>query len=146
MSTAEKAAAYARFFDTLGPASKGELRRLAHPEMRFVDPFNDVRGIDRVCAVFDHMFETTKEPRFVTQPPLVAGDTAFIKWRFTCTIDHRFYTKPMTIDGVTEVSFDATGLVIAHIDYWDAASQLYEKLPLLGSLLRLIRRRLAVTG
>lgn len=146
MSTAETAKAYARFFDTLSPASKGELRRLAHPEMRFVDPFNDVRGIDRVCAVFDHMFETTKEPRFITQPPLIDGNAAFIKWRFTCMIANRFYHKRITIDGVTEVTFDEMGLVTAHIDYWDAASQLYEELPLLGGLLRFIRRRLAVTA
>jgi steroid Delta-isomerase len=146
MSTLEKAQAYARYFDELSTASKAELVKLAHPDIRFVDPFNDVRGIDKLLAVFDHMFETTREPRFVTEPPIVAGNTAFIKWRFTCTIDNRFYKKPITIDGVTEVTFDADGLITAHIDYWDAASQLYEKLPLLGGLLRLIRQRLAVKG
>lgn len=52
----------------------------------------------------------------------------------------------MTIDGVSEVRFDSVGLITAHIDYWDAARQLYEKLPLLGGVLRMIRHRLAVPG
>ena len=146
MSTLEKAKAYARYFDALSPASKDELKKLAHPDIHFVDPFNDVRGIDKLLAVFDHMFETTGEPRFVTEPPIVACNTAFIKWRFTCTVNSRFYAKPMTIDGVSEVRFDDAGLITSHIDYWDAAHQLYEKLPLLGGLLRMIRQRLAVPG
>lgn len=146
MSTAESAKAYARYFDRLRPESTHELKRLAHPDMRFVDPFNDVRGVDKVCAIFDHMFETTREPRFVTEPPIVGERSAFIKWRFTCRIESRFLTRPLTIDGVTEVEFDDQGSIIAHIDHWDAASQLYEKLPLLGSFLRFLRRRLAVIG
>ena len=146
MSTTERASAYARYFETLSPASRDTLRELAHPDIRFVDPFNDVRGIDKLLAVFDHMFETTKNPKFVTEPPIVSGKTAFIKWRFTCTVDNRFYRKAMTIDGLTEVRFDEADLIIAHIDYWDAAGQLYEKLPLLGGLLRAIRRRLAIPG
>ena len=146
MTTAERAKAYARYFDTLSPASRDALRALAHPDIRFVDPFNDVRGVDKLLAVFDHMFETTKDPKFVTEPPIVSGNTAFIKWHFTCTIENRFYHKVMIIDGVTEVQFDGAGLIIAHIDYWDAAGQLYEKLPLLGGLLRAIRRRLAIPG
>ena len=146
MTTLESAKAYARCFDELSPASKGELIKLAHPDIHFVDPFNDVRGIDKLLAVFDHMFETTREPKFVTEPPIVAGNTAFIKWRFSCTIEQRFFKRAMMIDGVTEVRFDKAGLITAHIDYWDAASQLYEKLPLLGGLLRMIRQRLAVPG
>jgi hypothetical protein len=146
MTTAEWARAYARYFDELSEGSKSELRRLAHPDIHFVDPFNDVRGIDEVCAVFDHMFETSEAPRFVTEPPLIAGHVAFIKWRFTCRIKNRFVTKPLTIDGITEVHFDDLGRVTEHLDYWDAARQLYEELPLLGGLLRLIRSRLAVQG
>ena len=144
MTTLERARAYARYFDTLSPASKDELKRLVHPDVHFVDPFNDIRGSDNLMAVFDHMFETTRNPHFVTEPPIVTGNTAFIKWRFTCAIENRFYKKPMTIDGVSEVRFDEAGLITAHIDYWDAARQLYEKLPLLGGLLRFVRSRLAV--
>lgn len=143
MTIRERAEAYARHFDTLGPASRDQLRQLVHPDIHFTDPFNDIHGIDKLMVVFDHMFETTKDPQFVTETPIVGGQTAFIKWRFTCTIEQRFYHREMTIDGVTEVRFDEAGLVIAHIDYWDAARQLYEQLPLLGSLLRRLRRRLA---
>jgi len=41
------------------------------------------------------------------------------------------------------VTFDDNGLVVAHIDYWDAAQNLYERLPLIGWLFAWLRRRLA---
>ena len=38
----------------------------------------------------------------------------------------------------------ADGRVAYHRDYWDAAEEVYEKIPLLGGLLRWIKRRLQV--
>jgi hypothetical protein len=103
-----------------------------------------VRGIEKVCAIFDHMFEISDDIRFATETPLVADQIAFIKWRFTCRVKSRFMAKPLTIDGITEVHFDECGRITEHIDYWDAARQIYEEVPLLGGVLRMIRSRLAV--
>ncbi|WP_413888997.1 hypothetical protein [Candidatus Aalborgicola defluviihabitans] len=33
------------------------------------------------------------------------------------------------------------GRILDHRDYWDAAEELYEKLPLLGGLMRWLKRR-----
>jgi len=41
---------------------------------------------------------------------------------------------------VTLLKFDAAGKVNYHRDYWDAAEELYEKLPLIGPLMRGLRR------
>jgi hypothetical protein len=38
---------------------------------------------------------------------------------------------------------DAQGLIVLHRDYWDAAEELYEKLPVVGALMRWLRRRAA---
>jgi hypothetical protein len=43
--------------------------------------------------------------------------------------------------GATHLVFDADGKVAVHRDYWDAAEELYEKLPLLGGLMRWLKRR-----
>jgi hypothetical protein len=37
--------------------------------------------------------------------------------------------------------FDAQGLITLHRDYWDAAEELYEKLPVLGGLMRWLKKR-----
>jgi hypothetical protein len=33
-----------------------------------------------------------------------------------------------------------------HLDHWDAAAQVYEQIPLLGSVLRVLRRKLSLPG
>ena len=47
------------------------------------------------------------------------------------------------IRGASHLRFDAAGKVVWHRDYWDAAEELYEKLPGIGWLMRLLKRRLA---
>ena len=36
---------------------------------------------------------------------------------------------------------DAQGLVTLHRDYWDAAEELYEKLPVVGAMMRWLKSR-----
>jgi hypothetical protein len=35
-------------------------------------------------------------------------------------------------------------LIAIHRDYWDAAQELYEKIPVLGAVLRGLRRKLSI--
>jgi hypothetical protein len=44
---------------------------------------------------------------------------------------------------MSEVAFGADGRALSHIDHWDAGGQFYARLPVLGTLIRLVKRRLA---
>jgi hypothetical protein len=39
------------------------------------------------------------------------------------------------------VVFNEEGRVTMHRDYWDAAEELYEKLPVVGALMRWLKKR-----
>lgn len=140
-STAAAATAYGRFWAELSPATTIDLLALADPAMRFKDPFNDFRGADRVVAMLDHMFQNTEAPRFVVAHTAVADDTAFYRWDFTCRL--RRPRTALDLAGVSEVRFGPDSRVVEHIDHWDAASQVYARIPVLGAVLRLLARRLA---
>jgi hypothetical protein len=45
--------------------------------------------------------------------------------------------------GVSHLRFDAEGRVDYHRDYWDAAEELYMKLPAIGLLMRGLRKVIA---
>ena len=137
-----KAAAYAAYFERVSLDNLNELRDLCAPDVRFRDPFNDVRGHDQIVRVFAKMYEDVAEPTFEVIDNAVSGSNSYIRWVF------RFKNKkngtPFSIDGMTEVHFDDAGRVTSHLDHWDVASQLYERVPVLGTVLRAIRRRLAL--
>lgn len=131
--------AYGDFFEALTPERLDELDRYFAPDARFRDPFNDVTGIAAIRAVFEHMFRHCPRPRFEILEHAVTGRTAFIRWHFT---DGRVHGRTLDVDGMSRVIFDEAGRVVEHVDYWDAASQFYERIPVLGTVLRVLRRRL----
>ena len=132
------AAAYVAFLEALTPESLPGLKDFCAPEVAFRDPFNDVAGIDALEAVFRKMFEDVAEPHFKVKDYALSGRTAYLCWDFT----FRARGRAWSIDGMSEVTFDDEGKVLRHIDHWDAASQFYETVPFLGTLIRLIKRRL----
>ena len=48
------------------------------------------------------------------------------------------------VDGVSEVHLAEDGRVAAHLDYWDPTPGLWQRIPLLGTVLRGLRRRIGV--
>jgi steroid delta-isomerase len=106
----------------------------------FKDPFNDVRGHAAIGRVFTQMFEELREPRFTVQVAAGEGDDAFLTWELHF---QRQGGQAMVIRGASHLRYSPAGLVMLHRDYWDAAEELYAKLPLLGTLMRALRRRLS---
>ncbi len=132
--------AYIDLFSALTPADVERFPEVFAPDARFRDPFNDVRGVPAIQAVFRHMFRTCVEPRFVVLGHAPNGDSGYIEWVFHA----RVRGQPVRIEGMSRVRFDADWRVFEHIDHWDAAGQVYERIPGLGTLLRWLRRRLSV--
>ena len=132
----------ADFYATLTPASLATLDHYYARDARFKDPFNEVAGIDAIRRIFEHMFATTEGPRFVVTERIEQGDQAMLGWTFHFGLRGR----ALTVRGVTHLRFDAAGRVELHRDYWDAAEELYEKLPLIGALMRGLRRRLSASA
>lgn len=128
-------------FETLTPASVARLPECYAPDARFKDPFNEVQGHAAIVHIFEHMYRQLDEPRFVVHEALGDATQAFITW----DMHFRFKGKPapQVIRGATHLRFGPDGRVILHRDYWDAAEELYEKLPVLGGLMRWIKRRAA---
>ena len=80
----------------------------------FKDPFNEVTGVAGVQQAYAHMFDQLSEPSF----------SVLERWE---------HTRGATL---------ADGRISYHRDYWDAAEELYAKLPVLGGLMRFLQRRL----
>ena len=141
MQPAPNLTALIAFFENLSPKSVARMEAYYDAGARFVDPFNDVQGLAGIEAIFAHMFETLDEPRFVVTTQLLQGQQCFLTWDFHFRFKRFHNATPQTIRGATHLVFSDTGLVTLHRDYWDAAQELYEKLPLLGSLMRWLKKR-----
>ncbi len=132
------------FFEQLTPGDLPRLSSLYAPQARFKDPFNEVQGLAAIEAIFRHMFKALDTPHFVVTTQVVQGPQCFLVWEFRFRFRSRsssLETAPwQTVHGSTHLIFDDAGHIALHRDYWDAAEELYEKLPVLGALMRWLKR------
>jgi len=134
---------YVDFLEALTSERLDALPDRLTPDVRFKDPFNDVTGIDAMRAIFEHMFETVDDLTFqVThRARSIEDDTVwFLRWRLTGRLP-AWLGGDWSVTGMSEVHLAPDGRVSAHIDYWDAGRHFYERLPLIGPIIRLLRRR-----
>lgn len=127
----------ASWFATLTPESLQDIAAYYSSDAYFRDPFNEVRQREHILHIFNDMFSTLENARFVILDQLSDGEQGFLTWR----MEYRWRQRDMSITGSSHLRFDAHGLVCFHRDYWDAAEELYEKMPILGFVLRQIKKR-----
>ena len=128
------------FYERLTPESVGQLGNYYADDAYFKDPFNEVRGLVGIRKIFEHMFRQVAEPRFFVTEKVVEGASAMLVWEFHFRMRWPRSSAQM-MRGVSHVKFDNAGKVTYHRDYWDAAEELYEKLPMVGGLMRYLKRQ-----
>ena len=133
------AATIASWYETLAPENLEQLDALYHPDVYFKDPFHETTGRDALRTIFGRMFEFLDAPRFTITERFQQDAEAVLLWRF----DFGYRGRRLCIEGCSHLRFGADGRVVYHRDHWDAAEQLYERLPLVGAVLRGIKRRIS---
>jgi len=124
------------WFEQLSLKNLGQITELYHPQCYFKDPFNEFYERKSLEKLFADMFVKLENPRFVISETLSEGHSTFIVWQFHFVLRQR----NVQINGSSHIKFDEQGLVTFHRDYWDAAEELYEKLPVIGFLLRQLKK------
>lgn len=137
---------YIDFFERLEPERLERLQEVMTEDVHFVDPFNDVTGLEKVRLIFEHMFRNLDVPQFSVTHAASVGDTrrsGLLRWELSATA--KFGRRQVfRISGMSEVHLADDGRVREHIDHWDAGQQFYERIPVLGWLLRRVRSSLKV--
>jgi ketosteroid isomerase-like protein len=128
-----------RYFEQLRREDLVRIGEVYTADARFKDPFNEVAGTTAIARIFEHMFDTLGEPRFVVHEVVADGAQVFLTWDFL----FRRGAQPFTVRGASHLRLAADGRIEMHRDYWDAAEELWAKMPVVGALVRWLTRRAA---
>lgn len=142
MKNSEHIKAYAEFFENLSQATSKEIYlEIMDETIYFEDPFNKVNGIDHVITIMCDIFDKLDNPSFNVNDRIVSDNVGYLHWTFT------FYLKSSheqrSFEGMSKVTFGDNGKVVSHVDYWDASTHFYELFPILGSIIRWIKRKMS---
>ena len=130
-----------QFFESLQPESVARMGQLYTDDAYFKDPFNEVQGLVQVQRIFNHMYVALDNPHFVVTERVVQGEQCFLVWDFKFRFKRFDTTTEQTVRGTSHLRFAADGRISYHRDYWDAAEELYEKLPAVRVLMRWLKKR-----
>jgi hypothetical protein len=119
--------------DRAGVPTLGQLSAVAVDDVHFSDPFNDIRGLQAMQRVLEHTRRHVRDVRFSVHDTAWSGATAYVRWSMKGRVR---VIGEWHVEGVSEIRFAGDGRVSHHIDHWDAASQFFARLPVIGWLLR----------
>lgn len=134
--------AIAHYFESMTPDALARLDRVYAQDAFFKDPFNEVTGLPAIRRIYEHMYEALIDPRFRIVNRVVAGPQAMFEWDFHFRIRRWKPHHEWTVHGATHLRFAGDGRIVHHRDYWDTAEELYAKLPVIGGVMRFLRRRM----
>ena len=133
---------YLTAMENLNTEKVADLELVMCRDIHFVDPFNNVIGLEKVQAIFQHMYRKIKNARFIILNSALdlknPDPVGLIRWRMEGNL--KLNDRPWPIEGMSEIRFSADGRVCEHIDHWDSGEQFFERLPLIGWLVRLIKK------
>ena len=118
------------------------LDRIYSADIECCDPAHEIRGLVPLRRSFAELYRNIDSIDFSFNRTHLLGNEAYLSWRMSFRHPKLARGRTIEVDGLSYLQFDDGGKVRYHRDYFDLGAMLYEHLPLLGSLVKTIKRRL----
>ncbi|MDN7133419.1 nuclear transport factor 2 family protein [Vreelandella profundi] len=134
--------AFCNFFNKLDNTCTEKLYEVYTDNIVFNDPLHHIEGRDALERYFATMYENVERCQFTYHVQQCQGDQGFVTWTMAFVHPKLAGGRTIEIDGCSALTFAEDGRVSKHRDYFDAGAMLYEHLPLMGSIIRWLKKRL----
>jgi hypothetical protein len=133
---------FSRRFAALDAGNLQQLGELYSDDVLFRDPLHEVRGMPALRAYFAELYGNVQALHFDFHGFDQTGDgEGYLRWTMTFRHPRLRGGAPIAVDGCSHLLW--WDKVYQHRDYFDAGAMLYEHLPLMGSVITWLKRRLA---
>lgn len=134
-----------------------ELTNIYSNDVTFIDPIAEHSGISAVEAYFSKLLHNAKYCTFaihsIEQTVSIAienqteskqtidGSCYLVTWKMSFTSSRINKGQPIHVDGVSQLKI-IDDKITYHRDYYDLGQMIYENIPLIGRLIKRIKRTL----
>lgn len=112
----------------------------------FRDPVHELHGLRNVSLYFGKTLRGVSECRFEFITRVVQADQAAYRWRMWYAHPKLQQGELLSLSGASFLSwqsFEHGERIIFHEDYYDLGDMIYQRIPILSSVIRVIKRRMA---
>lgn len=117
------------------------LKTVYNDNLHFEDPFHRIDGLAPFSAYLRGMYKNVTECRFEFSDEIVMNDRAVLIWKMRFAHPKLNGGKVIRVKGVSHIRF--TSKVYFHRDYFDSAELFYKHIPILGSVLNVLKKKIA---
>ena len=104
----------------------------------FIDPFHVIKGRTRLITYFSKLYKNVENCQFTFNEVYEKSSSAMIIWKMA--LKHRSLSKHIIeVCGSTQICFAEK--IHFHRDYFDAGQMVYENIPVIGSVVKHIKRK-----
>jgi hypothetical protein len=115
--------------------------------VEFHDPVTSFRGRDDLRRYYAGLYQFVDSISFEFEDVVEDGDSVVAVWVMRLRASGLRKGETIELPGTSHLRFDARSeRVVYHRDYFDMGAFVYEHVPVLGSLVRLVNRKLRQHG
>lgn len=130
-------------FNSLNKDNLGVLNNFYAENIEFTDPVRKINGLQELTKYYSHVYKNVISIKFNFHEIVSKDDTYFAKWTMVLQVKGLNSEKPYPTEGLSVMTFNQQNKVIYHRDYLDLGSMVYERIPVIGNLITLIKKKLA---
>ncbi|WP_417614764.1 nuclear transport factor 2 family protein [Oceanisphaera sp.] len=134
-------AVFCREYQRLSGDNLQVLRDIYAPHICFRDPAHHIQGIDDLTSYFEGLFSQVQHCRFNIEQVMEQDGEAFVRWQMMFAHPRLNGGREVMLPGVSHLRF--VEQVESHQDYFDLGAMLYEQIPVLGGVIKTLKRRLS---
>lgn len=133
---------FCQIYQTLAKDNLNKLGQVYQQDVIFIDPVQQIQGLNALTAYFSHLYENMLLCRFSIEQVITDEQQASVIWTM-----HYRHSK---INGADSVAVNGCSFlkyndkIYYHRDFFDMGQMLYEQLPLLGRIIAVVKRRIAL--
>ena len=135
---------FIEFLESIGaPGSAKAASELYSENIHFSDALILTKDKQVIVKHFSDLEAAGNQVKVTMHQKLISGNDVFLVWsmeaRFTPIRTERISDSL----GVTHLRFDENGKVVLHQDFWDSTEGFFRHIPVLGSVVNSVKRRVA---
>lgn len=134
---------FASFYNNLASMQVNELSMIYCPNVSFIDPIAKHKGLASVETYFAKLLNNAAHCEFEIHSINSATDTDyFVNWTMRYTSTRINSGNPIAVEGVTFLKIE-DNLIVFHRDYYDLGQMVYEHVPILGRIIKFLKKGLS---
>ncbi|OPA93091.1 transcriptional regulator [Pseudomonas fluorescens] len=133
---------FAHTFATLDKHNLHLLDSLYSRDIAFTDPLHALHGLNALHDYFESLYSNVTQLRFDFHGfDQVAEGEGYLRWKMSFCHPRLANGQVIRVEGCSHLMW-RDNKVFHHRDYFDAGALLYEHLPVLGRVVRWLKRRM----